>query len=227
MKIETKKIKNPKFQHVNVAGVFSKITVRENTQKIETSYIVESDNLSLTLFENIISLQLSTNKDAIDTMHFFINGHSFSILNVNSFSDFLNQLQETTIRDYWKKQELQFFIFLFIRIVVYILSYKKIDCKKLIEKGDYDGLCQILSVQKQLANIFLYAFESANIKSSSYVVTKRAEYLLMLGLDPREQYSAEDIKNISKKYLKIVHPDAILGDTELFKSINTAVQYLK
>ncbi|MFJ5770801.1 hypothetical protein [Psychrobacillus sp. NPDC093180] len=221
MSITSKKITNPRFQHIQLLGTVVQITL--NDVKV---YIIGSEVFHFKYGEQIITVEFNKTDNYFMKVNMHLDNIEFEVTNIRTLTDCLRLVEQLRVSNYWENEQMQLYIFMFLRVLVATITAQKSWGYKLSEfivfKEEY-----WIESQKKLSKLMLGVFEATNIPTSGFVVTKRAEYLLMLGLNPKEQYSTSQIRQTCRPLLKLIHPDAPLGNTELFKCINEAQQYLK
>lgn len=221
MNVTSKKLKNAKFQHIQLIGTVVQITLND-----DRVYIIGSEVFQFKYEEHIITVEFNKTGDYLMKVNVHIDNREIEVIDIQTMTDCLRLIEQLHVRNYWESEKMQLYIFMFLRVLVATITAQKSWGYKLNEFIAFEENYWIQS-QKQLSKLMLWLFEATNIPTSGFVVTKRAEYLLMLGLNPKEQYTTNDIRQICRPLLKLIHPDAPLGDTKIFKCINEAQQYLK
>ncbi|UYB50063.1 hypothetical protein OCI51_26210 (plasmid) [Lysinibacillus capsici] len=217
--LKLRKLKNPKFQEIQLTGTL--IQLKHNTNK---AFLIGSEQLILQYRDNQAVFQIS--QLSIQNVSLTLDDQSVIDLSLETIDDVQQFAHSIKTKIYWTDESFQLFALLLIRILVatVIVSQKfEGQLENLQKAKDLDWL----ETQYELSKLLLGLIEKENIYSSPYVVTKRAEYLLLLGLNPKEQYTSEEIRKISKVYLKKLHPDVFEGGDATFKLVNEAQRYLK
>lgn len=217
--LKLRKLKNPKFQEIQLTGTL--IQLKYNTNK---AFLIGSEQLILQYRDNQAVFQIS--QLSIQNVSLTLDDQSVIDLSLETIDDVQQFAHSIKTKIYWTDESFQLFALLLIRILVatVIVSQKfEGQLENLQKAKDLDWL----ETQYELSKLLLGLIEKENIYSSPYVVTKRAEYLLLLGLNPKEQYTSEEIRKISKVYLKKLHPDVFEGGDATFKLVNEAQRYLK
>ncbi len=228
MKIKTRRFVNPRFGVLDVAGEVLKLEASEadGGKKIST-FLMASPDIRLKVREDVIRLSLSPDLQTIDELSVAIGDYEYCAAGLEGISDLLSVIKALDIRDYWTKPDLNFLLYTFIKFSVCILTAEKTREYCNTHEEATGETCKYFDKQRQLAMLLNHMLESCHIQYSNYVHTQRAQYLLLLGLNPKETYTTEQIKTVGKKWMKLIHPDAELGNDELFKNINQAVTNLK
>lgn len=226
MKIKSKKIVNPRFGPLDVQGELIKLEVDDFDEVDEkiSSFMISSSVLTLKAKGNYIAINLAPTLQSINDVEFYLNEKNISKSRIANFSDLLDSIQTLDIKDYWINEDVRFLVYTYIKFCVCILTAEKTN---LYLHQDCKEASEFFLKQRKTANLLTNILESSQIHYSDYVVNNRAKYLLILGLDPKNQFTAEEIKKIGREWMKLTHPDAEFGDHEIFKKVNEAVSYLK
>lgn len=223
MKIKCKKYVHPRFGALDVRAAITKVDI-EHEINPKPTFLVDSPDLRLMVKHNYINIRLAQNKQSIDQVEFVINETKKSQSNIIKFADLLTSIDMLDLVDYWKDEDLRFLFYAYFRFAVFILTGEK--TRFYIEQNHLDLKKHVL-LQVKLVQLFNDILESSQIQHSDYVVNNRAIYLLILGLDPKQKYSSEQIKKVGKEWMKLTHSDAPFGEHELFLKVNEAVRYVK
>lgn len=214
-----RKLNDPKFQSVELYGKIIKLK-----QGAEKAFFIESEQLLLRYRHYEVCFQCS---------HFIIQKISLKLehqinieLTISTLDDIQQVVAVIKTKAYWLDEEFQLFTLLLIKLLVASVFLSQ-HCKDTIENSQQLQEVNWNETQYELSKLLIGLVEMQNIDTSPYVATKRAAYLLLLGQNPKEQYTSEEVRKISKAYLKRLHPDILEGGNEIFKLVNEAQRYLK
>lgn len=221
MKIIRKKYTNPVFGSLQVKGKLTKLSIQG---KQVSSLFSASSLLELRAGQDSIQLELNQENKGYKRIIFNVDGNQTKIENLARIGDLLPWFDSLSLKHYWKKEQVVFLFYTFLR--VYVSSMSRSLVLDVNARQATDELESLLNKQRELTTLLVQLLESTQIQHSSYVVNDRAKHLLSLGLEPREQYSRKQIRIIGRQWMRMTHPDTVLGDEEVFKRVNEAVAYL-
>lgn len=224
MSIEIRVLKNPRYGPMDISGELGRVTVSVDDGETVSGFFVNSPQIELRFADHSISFQVNNANNTVQNLC-FLTGKTVEYERIEKLSDILDSLERLHLPSYWKKEELKFFLFVYIRLALSVLSSDSVD--SFLQDKEADDLARLLSKQKRITEVLLFLFEAFHIQHSGYVDNNRARSLLSLGLDPKLQYEWDEIRSTGKRILKDTHPDTLLGDELVFKKINAAISYLK
>ena len=222
MKIIRKKYTNPVFGSLQVMGKLTRLSIKG---KEASSLFAASSLMELKAGQDRIQLEWdSEGSDCLKRITFFLDGRKTVVENVTCVGDLLPCFDSLSLKQYWKNEQVVFLLYTFIRL--FVSSMTRSIVQDVIERQAADDLELLFLQQMEWTTLLVQLLEASQIQHSNYVVTNRAMHLLALGLKPREQYSRKEIRVIGRQWMRMTHPDTVLGDEEVFKRVNEAVSYL-
>lgn len=206
MELTKKKLNNPRFGMLDVTGELMQLKSGTlSTFHIQSSTLTLKVGTALVTFEREGSTIRRLDVTVGDVRH---EAHHISDL-----GQLLETLQSMTVKHFWQEESISLFLYSFVRFSVCAL--KESTTADEMEK------------QRRIIHLLHNYWSAHHIHYSPYVVTERAKHLLLLGYKPTDKVDDETVQQTGRDWMKLTHPDAPFGHTELFKCVNAAVRYFK